>query len=256
MGPVDQTWTIEDIIAENDRVAVRATNTCLQESFLGIPSGGRWQAFTATFMLRIADGMILETWRNADDLGRLLQLGVRIEPQVSDQRPTGLCAISAHSHRRDAQGTESTSVEEIRRASEQYYAALSHLLEGDAGPLMEAWSHSPDATAMNPYGGREVGWERLREVFEQVARFCAGGQVSLHLEDELIRVGGELAYQMGIECGEGTIAGQPASIRHRVTNIYRREGGAWKMLHRHADLNPSEQQDLSRLLQSPAEQVV
>ena len=80
MGSIDQKWTIDDVIAEGDKVVVRATNTCVQESFLGIPGRGRRQTFTATFIHRIVDGKILETWRNADDLGRLLQLGARIEP--------------------------------------------------------------------------------------------------------------------------------------------------------------------------------
>lgn len=79
-GDIDQTWTIEDVIAEGDRLVVRATNRCLQESFLGVPSHGRWQTFSAIFIHRIADGKIVATWRNADDLGRLLQLGARIEP--------------------------------------------------------------------------------------------------------------------------------------------------------------------------------
>jgi ketosteroid isomerase-like protein len=82
-GEIDQTWTIEDVIAEADKVVVRATNHCLQESFLGVPSHGQWQTFSAVFVHRIADGKIVETWRNADDLGRLLQLGARIEPATS-----------------------------------------------------------------------------------------------------------------------------------------------------------------------------
>ncbi|MEH2332431.1 ester cyclase [Nostoc sp.] len=83
-GPIRQKWTIEDVIAEGDKVVVRATNTCIQESFLGIPGRGRQQTFTATFIHYIADGKIIETWRNADDLGRVLQLGARIEPGVSE----------------------------------------------------------------------------------------------------------------------------------------------------------------------------
>ena len=82
-GQIEQQWTIEDVIAEGDKVAVRATNTCLQENFFGIPSHGRWQTFTATFIHWITEGKIRETWRNADDLGRVLQLGARIEPAAS-----------------------------------------------------------------------------------------------------------------------------------------------------------------------------
>jgi hypothetical protein len=83
IGSIDQTWTIEDVIAEGDKVVVRATNSCVQDSFFGIASHGRWQTFTATFIHRIADGLVLDTWRNADDLGRLLQLGAQIVPGLS-----------------------------------------------------------------------------------------------------------------------------------------------------------------------------
>lgn len=78
-GPIEQKWTIEDTIAEGDKVVVRATNVCLQESFFGVPASGKPQTFTATFIHQIIDGKIVETWRNANDLGRLLQLGARIE---------------------------------------------------------------------------------------------------------------------------------------------------------------------------------
>jgi predicted SnoaL-like aldol condensation-catalyzing enzyme len=81
-GKIDQTWTIEDVIAEGDKVVIRAMNTCIQESFFGVPGCGRRQTFSAIFILQIADGKIVETWRNADDLGRVLQLGAAIIPQM------------------------------------------------------------------------------------------------------------------------------------------------------------------------------
>jgi predicted SnoaL-like aldol condensation-catalyzing enzyme len=77
-GRVEQRWSIEHVLAEGDLVAVRAVNTCAQDSFLGVPSHGRVQVFTATFVHRIVAGVIEATWRNADDLGRLLQLGGRV----------------------------------------------------------------------------------------------------------------------------------------------------------------------------------
>jgi predicted ester cyclase len=80
IGEIEQTWTIEDVIAENDKVVVRATNTCVQESFFGVPGAGITQVFSATFILQFADGLVINTWRNAADLQRLFQLGARILP--------------------------------------------------------------------------------------------------------------------------------------------------------------------------------
>jgi hypothetical protein len=80
MGKINQTWTIEDTIAEGSKVVVRATNLCEQESFFGVSGSGIVQKFTATFTHLIVGGRILVTWRNADDLGRIFQLGGRIEP--------------------------------------------------------------------------------------------------------------------------------------------------------------------------------
>jgi ketosteroid isomerase-like protein len=56
-----------------------------------------------------------------------------------------------------------------------------------------------------------------------------------------------LAYEIGIESGEGILMGKPTTISQRVTNIYRREADGWKMVHRHTDLNPAEQDVSSQL---------
>lgn len=82
IGEVNQTWTIEDIIAEDDKVVLRAANACVQESFFGLPGRGVVQRFSAVFILRIAGGRVVETWRCADDLGRIIQLGGRIAPAI------------------------------------------------------------------------------------------------------------------------------------------------------------------------------
>jgi len=134
--------------------------------------------------------------------------------------------------------------DEVRQASDRFYAALNRMGNGDAGPMMEVWSHSSDVTTMHPIGGREVGWE-------QVAAICSGGQVTLR--DPLIRVVGDLAYQVGTEAGEGTLAGQQVSIEHRVTNVYRREAGGWKIVHHHTDLSPAMQDILARLQPPPGQ---
>jgi predicted ester cyclase len=80
IGGVRQRWAIYDVIAEGDKVVVRATNHCEQDSFFGVPGRGIVQVFTATFTMQIVDGLIVKVWRNAADLQRLFQLGARILP--------------------------------------------------------------------------------------------------------------------------------------------------------------------------------
>jgi ketosteroid isomerase-like protein len=135
--------------------------------------------------------------------------------------------------------------DEVRDASSKFYAALNRMANGDAGPLAGVWSHSATVTTMHPIGGREVGWDQVRKSWEQVAQLSSGGQVEL--ADQAIRVAGDLAYELGVERGRLTLAGQEVTIDHRVTNIYRREAGAWKIVHHHADVAPAMLDVLNRV---------
>ncbi len=135
--------------------------------------------------------------------------------------------------------------DEVRTASTHFYAGLNRMANGDASPLADIWSHSATVTAMHPIGGRQVGWDAVRASFEQVAQLASDGKVEL--KDQLIHVAGDLAYEVGVEHGQVTLAGQKVTIEHRVTNIYQREAGAWKMTHHHTDTSPAMLDVLSRL---------
>jgi ketosteroid isomerase-like protein len=134
---------------------------------------------------------------------------------------------------------------EVRSASEQFYRALNGMANGDAGLLAEIWSNSPEVTTMHPIGGREVGWDAVRASFQGVADNAAEGRIEL--SDQIIHLVGDLAYELGVERGHFKLAGQSIDIEHRVTNIYRREGGAWKIVHHHTDLSPSMLEVLKQL---------
>jgi ketosteroid isomerase-like protein len=134
---------------------------------------------------------------------------------------------------------------EVRKASEQFYAALNRMANGDAGSLADVWSHSVSVTAMHPIGGRQVGWDNVGESFQQVAQIASQGRI--RLDDQMIQVTGDMAYELGVERGQATFAGQQVTLEHRVTNIYRREAGSWKMVHHHTDLSPAMLDVLSRL---------
>ena len=135
--------------------------------------------------------------------------------------------------------------DEVRKASKQFYAGLNRVVNGDAGLLADSWSHSASVTTMHPIGGREVGWDAVRGSFEQVAEISSEGKIEL--KDQLIRVVGDVAYEVGIEHGQLKLAGHQANIEHRVTNIYERVAEGWKIVHHHADISPAMRDVLSRL---------
>jgi ketosteroid isomerase-like protein len=133
----------------------------------------------------------------------------------------------------NTEGTSRMSTEEeVRQVSDQYIAALNRMLNSDAGPMMEIWSHSPDVTVLHPVAGVTVGWEQVRASWKQFAQLCSGGQVTLR--DPLIRVGTDLAYVVGTNAAQATVAGETISFELRVTHIFRREAGGWKAVHRYS----------------------
>jgi len=135
--------------------------------------------------------------------------------------------------------------DDVRKASQKFYAALNLMLNGDSSSMADIWSHSPTVTTMHPIGGREVGWDAVQQSFAQVGTLASGGKGEL--KDQLIRVVGDVAYEVGIEHGQATLAGEKVLIEHRVTNIYQREAGGWKVIHHHTDTSPAMLEILSRL---------
>lgn len=73
----DIRFTIEDQIAEGDRVVTRWTARGTHTgTFMGVPPTGRPIRMTATDVDRIANGKVVECWSQFDDLGLMQQLGV------------------------------------------------------------------------------------------------------------------------------------------------------------------------------------
>jgi ketosteroid isomerase-like protein len=138
-----------------------------------------------------------------------------------------------------------SSEDEVRAASAQFVAALNSMMVGDSAPLTDVWSHGADVSTMHPIGGRQTGWDEVRGSFEQVAQLASGGHGELR--DQSIHVGEDLAYEVGIEQGRITLAGEQIAIEHRVTNVYHREAGGWKIVHHHTDLSPAMLDILGRL---------
>lgn len=110
------------------------------------------------------------------------------------------------------------------------------LHNGDAGPRKAAWSHNDPVTL---FGAARTGsgWDELRQVFDWLGSQFSNGTY----EYEVLAAGasGDLGYIVGIEHSSVSIGGaEPEAYELRVTTICRRENGAWKVVHRHADPTP------------------
>ena len=90
---------------------------------------------------------------------------------------------------------------------------------------------------MHPIGGRQVGWDSVWKSWSDVAQLATEGHVQLG--EQIIEVGEDLAYELGVEQGQFKLAGESVRIESRVTNIYRRADGEWKIVHHHTDISPA-----------------
>ncbi len=77
------TFTVEDVIAEGDRVVVRWTNSGRHVGdFLGVPPTDRPFAIAGIDIYRIEDGRLAEHWHVVDQLSMLQQLALLPAPEV------------------------------------------------------------------------------------------------------------------------------------------------------------------------------
>ena len=129
----------------------------------------------------------------------------------------------------------STAEEDLHQTVDQVQAASRQFIMGDPAPFQACWSHADDVTICGAWGAYERGWEQVGPRLEWGAARYRGGHTGFELL--ALALSGDLAYSVWIERGEARVVGHdefsPTALR--VTQIYRREAGTWKIIHRHAD---------------------
>lgn len=79
---LDPTFTVEDVIAEGDKVVVRWTNSGkMVGEFLGMPANGKTFTIPGIDIYRVENGKLAEHWHVIDALGQLQQIGLFPAPQ-------------------------------------------------------------------------------------------------------------------------------------------------------------------------------
>jgi predicted ester cyclase len=85
-GFPDVVSTIEDLIAEGDKVVARwSSRATHQGEYMDILPTGKEVEFTGISFYRIEGGKIAESWNSEDQLGLMRQIGVIPEPGHSEE---------------------------------------------------------------------------------------------------------------------------------------------------------------------------
>ena len=113
-------------------------------------------------------------------------------------------------------------------------------VSGDADPLTAISTEHEPASFFPPPGGIVQGAAEVVQTNQQGAeQFLPGSETQfevLHSE-----ASGDLGYQVAVQHAEVRRKGadEPVPMHLRITEIFRREDGRWKLVHRHADPNAS-----------------
>jgi ketosteroid isomerase-like protein len=128
------------------------------------------------------------------------------------------------------------ALDDLDEVIEQSHLTLGEIVKGNPEPLKMVYSHREDVSLANPFGPPVRGWEQAAAIIERAASNYKDGEI-VGFENVAKYVTPELAYIVEVERYKAKVGGgeKLAPISLRVTSIYRREDGVWKIVHRHAD---------------------
>ena len=132
----------------------------------------------------------------------------------------------------------SAEVSEFRAFLRQWEEGQSRFLRGDPALWKQNASQREDVTILGAFGGYEKGWAEVGLRYDWAASQYKERPAKVEVDYVSMMVAGDLAFTVAIERQEEVRSGgHPAAAMRtlRATQIFRREEGAWKLLHRHAD---------------------
>ena len=136
-------------------------------------------------------------------------------------------------------GRGTTADSTFRSFLVEWEKAQSRFINGDPTLWKQNSSHREDATILGGFGGHgEKGWTAVGARYDWASSQYKSGDATMKVEYLNIGVSGDLAFTVAIERQAGARVGDqqnPARRALRATQIFRKEDGAWKLLHRHAD---------------------
>ena len=119
---------------------------------------------------------------------------------------------------------------------DEYHRAGVAITNGDAAAYKALWSRRDDVTLANPFGPPVRGWGAVSETLDGAAAKYRDGE-PVGFENVTTVVTDELAYTVEIERYRARVGGaeELSPVALRVTTVFRREDGVWRVVHRHGD---------------------
>ena len=113
------------------------------------------------------------------------------------------------------------------------YQAELALHKGDPAPRRALWSRREPVSVLGAWRNAH-GQEEIDALFAYLGRSFSNC-TSFTFEVQAYDVIGDMAYTAGLEHTSVSVDGKPRTYTLRATQVYRREDGQWKVVHRHGD---------------------
>jgi len=123
---------------------------------------------------------------------------------------------------------------EVRAFIGRCHEALTQQSQGHPEPLLELWSRAADVTVMAAIGGYQVGFDAVSELLSAASKTQSFDSWSA--ENLVTSIADDLAFSVELEHYGRVVDGEDQGMTLRATQIYRREDGEWRIVHRHGDI--------------------
>ncbi|MFT4167154.1 MAG: nuclear transport factor 2 family protein [Microlunatus sp.] len=122
----------------------------------------------------------------------------------------------------------------IEALVQQVAQAADSWVRGDVARYLELTVHVPGFTFMAPYGGVPSQHDDRASEFDGWESPFADGEATPEIT--AVHAWGDTAVVVMVERQHGRVADLPdQDLSLRVTEVYRRGGDGWELVHRHAD---------------------
>src|SRR5215831_18394010 len=117
----------------------------------------------------------------------------------------------------------------VKEANARFYEAVS---SQSLAEIEAVWSHAPWVKCVHPGWELLVGWQQVRESWDNIFRNAE--YLRITISNVAIQIHSEVAW---VVCTENIASAHEANYQTataQATNIYHKIDGAWLLVHHHA----------------------